>query len=117
MLASAIMFETVTDWEKVDSNADAIRKGMDEWATGWANQTALQELRRHIAAIRDATGDTYIREKVASLSAWLDILFSPRKHLKYGGEQQVKQHARTDCYKIHTYATSRLRERQENESK
>jgi hypothetical protein len=113
MLASAVMFETAPNWDKVDSSAEAIRKGLDEWTTGWANQTALQELRRHIVAIRDATVDDYIREKVGSLSAWLDILFSPRKHLKYGGEEQVKQHARTDCYKIHTYATSRQRHGEE----
>jgi hypothetical protein len=113
MLASAIMFDTAPNWEKVDTSAEAIRKGLDEWATGWANQTALQDLRRHIAAIRQETGDHYIREKVASLSTWLDILFSPRKHIKYGGEQQVKEYARTDCYKIHMYATSRMHDGEE----
>jgi hypothetical protein len=44
------------------------------------------------------------REKVSSLRSDADILFSPRKHLKYGGRDEVKQNILRTCASLDVIA-------------
>ena len=41
-----------------------------------------------------------VREKVASIAAWTDILFSDRKRATYGGDEEVTELLLHDCERL-----------------
>ena len=81
-----------------------IRRVLDEYTSGWANAAALKITRARVSDIRNATDDPYLLEKVESLSSWLGILFSARKHQKHGGPATAKQHVLDDLSRLESYA-------------
>jgi hypothetical protein len=86
------------------SATGAIRRVLDEYTSGWANSDALKIVRIRVSDIRDATSEPYLLEKIGSLSSWLGILFSARKHQKHGGLETVRQYVIQDLSNIESYA-------------
>jgi len=83
--------------EKALIATDAIRAALNEYTTGWANTVARREIDKHIATLQSAV-PRHSSEKIQSLSSWMDILFSARKHERYrragtSGEAVVKSYA------------------------
>ena len=59
------------------------------------------ELLGLVDQLRDAPGPhDVVREKVASLAAWTDILFSDRKRQTYGGDEEVTELFLHDCERL-----------------
>lgn len=51
--------------------------------------------------LREAPGmQDVVREKVASIAAWTDILFSERKRATYGGDEEVTELLLHDCERL-----------------
>jgi hypothetical protein len=51
--------------------------------------------------LREAPGmQEVVREKVASIAAWTDILFSERKRATYGGDEEVTELLLHDCERL-----------------
>ena len=51
--------------------------------------------------LREAPGmQEVVREKVASVAAWTDILFSDRKRATYGGDEEVTELLLHDCERL-----------------
>ena len=51
--------------------------------------------------LREAPGlQDVVREKVASIAAWTDILFSDRKRATYGGDEEVTELLLHDCERL-----------------
>lgn len=51
--------------------------------------------------LREAPGvRDVVREKVASIAAWTDILFSDRKRATYGGDEEVTELLLHDCERL-----------------
>lgn len=70
----------------------------------WANVDAAKLINQRVSEIGYATGEHYLLEKVAPLTAWSAILFSARKHRKYGGSANVMQYILQDLGNIENYA-------------
>ncbi len=82
----------------------AIRDHLQQQTHGWSNQVAAQDIEGEIVRILAvepyASEAAYLNERVAALRGWLDVLFSERKHLKYGGSDQVKVFVLSELGKI-----------------
>jgi hypothetical protein len=51
--------------------------------------------------LREAPGmQDVVRDKVASIAAWTDILFSDRKRATYGGDEEVTELLLHDCERL-----------------
>ena len=55
----------------------------------------LVERLREAPGVRDV-----VREKVSSLAAWTEILFSDRKRSTYGGDEEVTELLLHDCERL-----------------
>jgi hypothetical protein len=54
-----------------------------------------------VEQLREAPGmQEVVREKVASIAAWTDILFSERKRATYGGDEEVTELLLHDCERL-----------------
>lgn len=54
-----------------------------------------------VGRLRDAPGaEEVVRDKVASIAAWTDILFSDRKRDTYGGDEEVTELLLHDCERL-----------------
>ena len=54
-----------------------------------------------VERLHDAPGSAdVVREKVASIAAWTDILFSDRKRATYGGDVEVTALLLHDCERL-----------------
>lgn len=54
-----------------------------------------------VEQLHDVPGvEDVVREKVASIAAWTDILFSDRKRDTYGGDEEVTQLLLHDCERL-----------------
>jgi hypothetical protein len=54
-----------------------------------------------VEQLREAPGvQDVVREKVASIAAWTDILFSDRKRATYGGDEEVTELLLHDCERL-----------------
>jgi hypothetical protein len=54
-----------------------------------------------VEQLRDAPGaQDIVRDKVASIAAWTDILFSDRKRETYGGDEEVTELLLHDCERL-----------------
>jgi len=61
-------------------------------------QDDIQEL---IEQLRGAPGARdVVREKISSIAAWTEILFSERKRQTYGGDQEVTELLLHDCERL-----------------
>ena len=62
---------------------------------------AQEDIRQLVDQLRDAPGAREaVREKVASIAAWTDILFSDRKRETYGGDEEVTELLLHDCERL-----------------
>jgi hypothetical protein len=71
-------------------------------STSSRDDVAAQEDILHLVeALRDAPGaKDVVREKVASIAAWTDILFSDQKRGTYGGDVEVTELLLHDCERL-----------------
>jgi hypothetical protein len=61
---------------------------------------AQEDIRYLVEQLREAPGvQEIVREKVASIAAWTDILFSERKRT-YGGDEEVTELLLHDCERL-----------------
>jgi len=62
---------------------------------------ALDDIMHLVERLRDAPGAAdVVREKIASIAAWTDILFSDRKRETYGGDEEVTELLLHDCERL-----------------
>jgi hypothetical protein len=62
---------------------------------------ALDDIMDLVDQLREAPGvQDVVREKVASIAAWTDILFSDRKRATYGGDEEVTELLLHDCERL-----------------
>jgi hypothetical protein len=71
-------------------------------ATSRHDDAAAQDDILHLVEqLRDAPGaPDVVRDRVASLAAWTDILFSERKRDTYGGDEEVTELLLHDCERL-----------------
>ena len=82
----------------------AIETTVNECTLGWANLEATRRIEEAVSVIRiNERMDSYLIEKLTSLRGWTEILFSARKHVRYGGIDQVRHFLLTECDKIRSY--------------
>jgi hypothetical protein len=61
---------------------------------------AQDDIKQLVDKLRDAPGAReVVREKVSSIAAWTDILFSDRKRT-YGGDEEVTELLLHDCERL-----------------
>ena len=61
---------------------------------------AQDDIKQLVDKLRDAPGAReVVREKVSSIGAWTDILFSDRKRT-YGGDEEVTELLLHDCERL-----------------
>ena len=62
---------------------------------------AQDDIMHLVMQLRDAPDmGGIIRERVASIAAWTDILFSERKRQTYGGDEEVTELLLHDCERL-----------------
>ena len=62
---------------------------------------AQDDMMHLVEQLREAPGmQDVVREKVASIAAWTDILFSERKRATYGGDEEVTELLLHDCERL-----------------
>ncbi len=62
---------------------------------------AVDDIRLLVEQLSDAPGAReVVREKVSSIAAWSDILFSDRKRDTYGGDEEVTELLLHDCERL-----------------
>ena len=62
---------------------------------------ALDDIMYLVDQLREAPGiQDVVREKVASIAAWTEILFSDRKRATYGGDEEVTELLLHDCERL-----------------
>lgn len=62
---------------------------------------AQDDIRALVEQLRDAPGArNVVRERVASIAAWTDILFNERKRGTYGGDEEVTELLLHDCERL-----------------
>ncbi len=98
-----------------------IENAMNEYTAGWRNTDALRIISTTIQEIWYQSGRMegyrlvetgqgwlpfdhgYVRERLTSLKGEVDVLYSPRKHARAGGADEVKRQAMGDCSRLRTY--------------
>lgn len=62
---------------------------------------AQDDMLHLVEQLREAPGmQEVVRDKVASIAAWTDILFSERKRATYGGDEEVTELLLHDCERL-----------------
>ena len=62
---------------------------------------AQDDIMHLVTQLRDAPEmGMLVRERVASIAAWTDILFSERKRQTYGGDEEVTELLLHDCERL-----------------
>jgi hypothetical protein len=62
---------------------------------------AQEDILGLVERLREAPGaPEVVREKVASIAAWTDILFSDQKRDTYGGDEEVTELLLHDCERL-----------------
>lgn len=85
------------DGDRILAEVTAIESILKDSTKGWANTTAKSDIERRLWSIEHASGVGHgVGEKVASIRAWIEILFSARKHTRYGGPDKVELFIRHD---------------------
>jgi hypothetical protein len=65
------------------------------------NLDAQDDIMHLVTQLRDAPEiGPLVRDRVASLAAWTDILFSERKRQTYGGDEEVTELLLHDCERL-----------------
>lgn len=96
----------IIDKETVLREVEAIEKVLTECSKGGENISVRNKIERHLASIGSASGFGYgVNGKLTSIRSWLKILFSSRKHERYGGIQTVQGHIYHDLTNIRGIAS------------
>jgi hypothetical protein len=65
------------------------------------DESAQEDILEAVEQLREAPGSRdVVRERVSSIAAWTDILFSDRKRATYGGDEEVTQLLLHDCERL-----------------
>ena len=63
--------------------------------------SAQEDILQLVERLHDAPGAAdVVREKIASITAWADILYSKRKRETYGGDVEVTELLLHDCERL-----------------
>jgi len=89
-------------------NTSQIRELVDQlesmskrYSVGYKNDEAIRAMTPVLRALDSECGsNAYLGEKVVSARHNFDTMFSPRKHLKYGGADEVAYRFRSDLGSI-----------------
>jgi hypothetical protein len=86
--------------EKVLVGAEEAIKALKKFTPGWKNEEALSQFARLTEELRFHAGpDAYAREKITGLQSFAEILYSPRKHLKYDSPRETGiDRVKSICY-------------------
>jgi len=87
------------DAARVHEATEAIYSALNEFTIGCVNPKAKRAIEPEIAILR-SMADGPLNGLVDSLADWVDILFSERKHQRYGGAATVKSHVLEDLSRI-----------------
>jgi hypothetical protein len=90
--------------EAITNATEALRRTLTESTYGWANLAAKREADNEIATLRVAVDGDYLREKIANLSSRIAVLYSARKHQRYGGADALKNEVIEILSKIESFA-------------
>jgi hypothetical protein len=83
---------------------EIIENCLREYTVGWNNREARSIITRAAYVIEhDPENCGYVSSVLASLKAQTDILYSPRKHARYGGVDAVKSQALADCLRLRQF--------------
>ena len=97
------------DEDRVSKIADEMWNLLQQHSGGCVDDPALNELTRLATEVKTASGhDAYICEKAGSIISFAKILFSARKHQRYGsgsqsGPQKVRDIIFGDIFRIKTW--------------
>lgn len=62
---------------------------------------AQEDILQLVGQLRNAPGaNAAVRERVASIAAWTDILFNDHKRQTYGGDEEVTELLLHDCERL-----------------
>jgi len=65
------------------------------------DESAQDDILDLVERLREAPGARdVVREKVSSIAAWTEILFSDRKRSTYGGDEEVTELLLDDCERL-----------------
>jgi len=65
------------------------------------DESAQDDILDLVERLREAPGARdVVREKVSSIAAWTEILFSDRKRSTYGGDEEVTELLLHDCERL-----------------
>ena len=76
---------------------DQLTSLSNSYSAGFKNDVAIREMTPILRALDSECGaNAYLGEKVVSARHNFETMFSPRKHLKYGGADEVAYRFRSD---------------------
>jgi hypothetical protein len=84
---------------KVQAATEAIYSALNEFTIGCVNPKAKRAIEPEIAILSNMA-DAPLNGIVDNLSGWIEILFSARKHERYGGAEVVKRYVLEDLSRI-----------------
>jgi hypothetical protein len=94
----------MSDFIAIKIALDEIERCLEDYASGWKNESARQAIIQHIIKIENEAGrNSYISEKLGSLMDWIDRLYSVKKWKPWGSLEEIKHFAFMDCEKIRMY--------------
>ena len=89
-------------FEQARAAINRIEMVLRDYFGGQANEAALREIN---GALRDlqvhAGAIAQVSENAAGIRGWARILYSPRKHQRWGGPERVRSFILADCVRLH----------------
>ena len=90
--------------EKILEHIKSIKTHLIEYNPGFDNKEAKSKINNLLNDINYMLGEySYISEKIVSIEEYVKILYSVRKHEKYGGIKMVKHHILIQLENIEKY--------------
>jgi hypothetical protein len=86
------------------SEVDQLEAALDEHEPGHANLEAIRAFDRLLKQIEMSANapENLVAEKIGSIRELVNVLYSPRKHQRRGGIEQVKSFIRQDLSSLKT---------------
>ena len=92
------------DIDGVNEAGKAIHEVLETYTYGCRNDEALTKVNSLAdGALKLSDNDPYVSEKVASIKSFAAILYSVRKHERYGGAEKVRSIIFSDAYRLRTW--------------
>jgi hypothetical protein len=81
---------------------ERLEAALDEYEPGYANPEAIRDFGRLLKELTDSTDapTNLLTEKIGSIRELIGVLYSPRKHQRRGGVEQVMSFIRQDLSSI-----------------